>query len=50
MVEKEEARVTFLIPKDMLDEVDQIAADSKVSRSWVIRAAIEEYLNAPIEE
>ena len=50
MAEIDSTRITILIPNEMCEEVDQLAKDNQVSRSYVIRAAIQEYLDSFDEE
>lgn len=37
-------QVTFVLPRAMIEEVDAIANSSDLSRGWVFRAAVRQYL------
>ncbi len=45
MTKDEDIRTSFLMPKDMYEKVDILAKDSGVSRSYIIRTAIQEQLD-----
>ncbi len=39
-------RLTISIPEDHYDAVERLSKDRRVSRSWIIREAIREYVQA----
>ena len=42
----EDIRTSFLMPKEMYDKLDLLAKDSGVSRSYIIRTAIQEQIDS----
>lgn len=42
--EKESVRCTFSLVREERDELDQIAADRRVTRSWLLREILRKYL------
>ena len=46
MAEIDSTRITILIPNEMCEEVDQLAKENQVSRSYIIRTAIQEQLDS----
>lgn len=50
MKEETDVRMTILVPPEMFEFIDELAKENKVSRSYIIRAAIQEYMNSFDEE
>ena len=46
MKKEEVVRVTISLPKKMCEELDQIAKDNLISRSYLIKIGMQNYLNS----
>ena len=42
---KKSVRITASVPSDAHRELEQVAEEKRVSVAWVVRAAIDQYLN-----
>ena len=50
MIKTKTVRVTVTLPQDLCDELDQIAKDNLVSRSYLIKISVQNYLDSLEEE
>ena len=46
MLKDKTVKVTITIPQSMCDELDQIAKDNMISRSYLIKIGMQKYLDS----